>query len=64
MCAAISTDGLLLHGPLIGPYNTERLISFLDELCGIVVPEWFCMVSLFLSPFSPFREVLKEMEGL
>lgn len=38
MCAAISTDGLLLHRPLIGPYYTECLISFLDEIYGIVVP--------------------------
>ncbi len=33
ICAAVSTDG-----PLIGPYNTERLISFLGELYGRVVP--------------------------
>jgi hypothetical protein len=26
MCAAISSDGWLLHKPLIGTYNTERLI--------------------------------------
>lgn len=32
MCAALSSDGLLLHRPLIGPYNTDRLISFLDVL--------------------------------
>ena len=38
MCAAISSDGFLLHKPLIGPYNTERLISFLDDLYGRVVP--------------------------
>ena len=27
-----SSEGLLLHTPLIGPYNTERLILFLEEL--------------------------------
>jgi hypothetical protein len=32
MCAALSTDGLLLHKPLTGPYNTERLSYFLDDL--------------------------------
>ena len=37
MSAAISSDGLLLHKSLIGPYNTEHLISFLDDLCGRVV---------------------------
>ena len=31
MCAALRNNGLLLHKPLIGPYNTERLIYFLDE---------------------------------
>ena len=38
MCAAISSDGLLLHKLLIGPYNTELLISFLGDLYGRVVP--------------------------
>lgn len=28
----VSSDGLLSLKPLIGPYNTERLISFLDDL--------------------------------
>ncbi|XP_019217583.1 uncharacterized protein LOC109203005 [Oreochromis niloticus] len=37
MSAAISTDGLLLHRPLIGPYNTERLLAFLHDLYGRVV---------------------------
>lgn len=38
MCAALSNDGVLLHKPLIGPYNTERLISFLDDLHNRLVP--------------------------
>jgi hypothetical protein len=38
MYAAISSDGWLLHKPVIGPYNTERLISFLDDLYGRFVP--------------------------
>ena len=38
MCAALSNDGLLLHKPLIGPYNKERLVSFLDELHNQLVP--------------------------
>ena len=34
MCTAISSDGFLLHKPLIGPYNTKHLISFLGDLYG------------------------------
>ena len=37
MCAAISTDGLLLNKSLIGPYNTDRLLAFLHDLYGRVV---------------------------
>ncbi|XP_052414330.1 uncharacterized protein LOC127959292 [Carassius gibelio] len=37
MCTVISTDGVLLHRPLIGPYNTERLLAFLHDLYGRVV---------------------------
>ncbi|TWW80190.1 hypothetical protein D4764_01G0000050 [Takifugu flavidus] len=32
MCAAISDNGVLTHIPLMGPYNSERLIAFLDTL--------------------------------
>ncbi|KAI2644808.1 Variable charge X-linked protein 3B [Labeo rohita] len=38
MCAAISNDGVLCHIPTIGPYNTERLITFLDALKKILIP--------------------------
>ncbi|KAI7810071.1 hypothetical protein IRJ41_021635, partial [Triplophysa rosa] len=31
MCAAISTNGLLLHKPLIGPYNTWAMSAFFCE---------------------------------
>ncbi|XP_070402546.1 uncharacterized protein [Nothobranchius furzeri] len=37
MCAAISTDRLLLHRPVVGPYNTGRLLVFLHDLYGRVV---------------------------
>lgn len=42
MCAALSNDGVLLYKPLIGLYNTERLISFLDDLHNQLMPakEW------------------------
>ncbi len=32
MGAAISENGVLTHIPIIGPYNTERLVTFLDTL--------------------------------
>lgn len=38
MCAAMANDGLLLNTPLIGPYNTERLIAFLEQLYAQLVP--------------------------
>lgn len=38
MCAAISSEGVLTHIPTIGPYNTERLITFLDALYQSIVP--------------------------
>ena len=34
MGAAISENGVLTHIPLIGPYNKERLVTFLDTLQG------------------------------
>ncbi|RXN37537.1 hypothetical protein ROHU_001965 [Labeo rohita] len=38
MCAAISNDGVLCHIPAIGPYNTERLITFLNALHERLIP--------------------------
>ncbi|KAI2643760.1 hypothetical protein ROHU_027153 [Labeo rohita] len=38
MCAAISNDGVLCHIPAIGPYNTERLIPFLNALHERLIP--------------------------
>ena len=32
--AAISENGVLTLIPIIGPYNTERLVTFLDTLQG------------------------------
>lgn len=34
MCAVIYSDGRQLHKPVIGPYSTEMLISFLDDRNG------------------------------
>ncbi len=31
MCAAISEDGVVGHRPVVGSYNTEHLIAFLNE---------------------------------
>ncbi len=39
MCAAISSNGLVLQKSQIGPYNTERLLLFLDDLHQQLVPE-------------------------
>ena len=39
MCAAISSAGLVLHKCQIGPYNSDHLLSFLDELYQQLVPE-------------------------
>lgn len=38
MCAAISNDGVLCHIPTIGPYNTERLITFLNAIHERLIP--------------------------
>ena len=32
ICAAISTNGVLCHIPSIGPYNSDRLMTFLNAL--------------------------------
>ncbi|RXN21011.1 hypothetical protein ROHU_016731 [Labeo rohita] len=38
MCAANSNNGVLCHIPTIGPYNTERLITFLNSLHERLIP--------------------------
>ncbi|XP_051575674.1 uncharacterized protein LOC127453390 [Myxocyprinus asiaticus] len=39
MCAAISNNGALLHKCEIGPYNTDHLLLFLEDLHERLVPE-------------------------
>ncbi len=39
MVAAISENGVLKHIPIIGPYNTERLVTFLYTLYRDLIPE-------------------------
>ncbi|KAI7812952.1 hypothetical protein IRJ41_012596 [Triplophysa rosa] len=39
MGAAISENGVLTHIPIIGPYNTECLVTFLDTLYRDLIPE-------------------------
>ncbi len=39
MCAAISINGALLNKCVIGPYNTDRLLLFLEDLHERLVPE-------------------------
>ena len=38
MCAAISRNGVQAHNARLGPYNSERLIEFLDGLYDTLVP--------------------------
>ena len=39
LCAAISNNGALLNKCEIGPYNTDRLLLFLEDLHQRLVPE-------------------------
>lgn len=39
ICAAISNSGVVLHKCEIGPFNTNRLLLFLEELHDRLVPE-------------------------
>ncbi|XP_044066956.1 uncharacterized protein LOC122883003 isoform X2 [Siniperca chuatsi] len=39
MGCAISENGVLTHIPIFGPYNTERLVTFLDTLYRDLIPE-------------------------
>ncbi|RXN18379.1 importin-11 [Labeo rohita] len=43
MCTAISNNGALLHKCQIGPYNTDRLLLFLEDLHERLVPELYLM---------------------
>lgn len=39
MCAAISEHGVLTRIPIIGPYNTQHLLTFLDTLYRDLIPD-------------------------
>lgn len=39
MCAAISENGVATHIPSLGPYNTHKLLIFLDRLYTDFIPE-------------------------
>ena len=39
MCAAISENGVATHIPSLGPYNTQKLLIFLDRLYSDLIPE-------------------------
>ncbi|XP_039608401.1 E3 ubiquitin/ISG15 ligase TRIM25-like isoform X2 [Polypterus senegalus] len=39
MCAAISERGVATHIPSLGPYNTQKLLNFLDHLYTDLIPE-------------------------
>ncbi|XP_062322268.1 uncharacterized protein LOC134023930 [Osmerus eperlanus] len=38
LCAAINHNGILHHHSIIGPYNTARLLIFLDTLHNTLIP--------------------------
>ena len=38
LCAAINHHGILHHHSILGPYNTARLLTFLDTLHNTVIP--------------------------
>ncbi|KAJ8377124.1 hypothetical protein SKAU_G00077040, partial [Synaphobranchus kaupii] len=38
MCAAMGRHGVIHHHAQLGPYNTPRLLTFLDELKNILIP--------------------------
>ncbi|KAJ4940174.1 hypothetical protein JOQ06_026483 [Pogonophryne albipinna] len=38
LCAAISTQGVLAHIPVMGAYNSQRVLAFLDVLYDRLVP--------------------------
>ena len=38
MCAAISENGVVTHIPSLGPYNTQKLLVFLDRLHSDLIP--------------------------
>ncbi|KAL6477133.1 hypothetical protein MHYP_G00156320 [Metynnis hypsauchen] len=39
MCAAMSENGVLTNIPIIGPYNTQHLVTFLDTLYRDLIPD-------------------------
>ncbi|XP_078029674.1 uncharacterized protein LOC144466487 [Epinephelus lanceolatus] len=39
MCAAISENGVATHIPTLGPYNTQKLLFFLDHLYSDLIPD-------------------------
>ena len=38
MCTAISENGVVTHIPSLGPYNTQKLLVFLDRLHSDLIP--------------------------
>ncbi|KAJ8395943.1 hypothetical protein AAFF_G00026510 [Aldrovandia affinis] len=39
ICAAISMNGVVVHNVVLGPYNTARLLRFLDSLNDTLIPQ-------------------------
>ncbi|XP_063077060.1 uncharacterized protein LOC134467064 [Engraulis encrasicolus] len=62
MCAAISHNGVLHHHATLGPYNTNLMIRFLNQLNTIltVTMQPDCVRILNLPPYSPFLNAIEE----
>ncbi len=39
MCAAITQNGVLHYNSTLGPYNTGHLLTFLDAIYTMLVPD-------------------------
>ena len=39
MCAAITQNGVLHHNATLGPYNTGHMLTFLDAIYTMLVPD-------------------------
>ncbi|KAI7809003.1 hypothetical protein IRJ41_024945 [Triplophysa rosa] len=66
MCAAITQNGVLHHNATLGPYNTGHMLTFLDAIYTMLVPDpdqepdlWL-HGTIFVPPYSPFLNPIEE----
>ncbi|XP_019210903.2 uncharacterized protein LOC109199985 [Oreochromis niloticus] len=75
LCAAMGSEGLVHRHAVLGSYNTQRLLTFLEELKDILldrqqprtnqIREWFTtnsdhFLNVCLPPYSPFLNPIEE----